>query len=122
LLDPSPSPLLDSSPGPLLGVSTPPAASLEDVRDALCVPPDQACQPDPSGFDVVIGNPPYIRIQALKEWAPREVEFYKRKYISASKGNYDIYVIFVEKGLNLLNDNGRLVFILPSKFFVTDYG
>ncbi|MFQ6117005.1 MAG: Eco57I restriction-modification methylase domain-containing protein, partial [Candidatus Bipolaricaulia bacterium] len=32
------------------------------------------------GFDVVIGNPPYIRIQAMKEWAPIEVEFYKRRY------------------------------------------
>lgn len=42
------------------------------------------------GFDAVIGNPPYIRIQALKEWAPREVEFYKRHYTAAGKGNYDI--------------------------------
>ena len=50
------------------------------------------------GFDAVIGNPPYIRIQALKEWAPQEVEFYKTAYHSASKGNYDIYVVFVEKG------------------------
>ncbi len=56
------------------------------------------------GFDAVIGNPPYIRIQAMKEWAPTEVEFYKKKYVSASKGNYDIYVVFVEKGLSLLNE------------------
>src|SRR4030043_1566968 len=46
------------------------------------------------GFNVVIGNPPYVRIQAMKEWAPVEVEFYKHKYTSASKGNYDIYVVF----------------------------
>ena len=32
------------------------------------------------GFDVIIGNPPYIRIQMLKEWAPLEVEYYKRRY------------------------------------------
>lgn len=74
------------------------------------------------GFDAVIGNPPYIRIQALKEWAPREVEFYKKRYESARKGNYDIYVIFVEKGLSLLNSKGLLGLILPSKFFTTDYG
>ena len=71
---------------------------------------------------MVIGNPPYIRIQALKEWAPLEVEFYKKRYVSASKGNYDIYVVFVEKGLNLLNSRGRLGFILPHKFFNTQYG
>ncbi|MBN1479294.1 Eco57I restriction-modification methylase domain-containing protein [candidate division KSB1 bacterium] len=74
------------------------------------------------GFDAVIGNPPYIRIQAMKEWAPREVEFYKKNYKSASKGNYDIYVVFVEKGLNLLNQNGLLGFILPHKFFNAQYG
>ena len=74
------------------------------------------------GFDAVIGNPPYIRIQEMKEWAPGEVEFYKKRYKSASKGNYDIYVVFVEKGLNLLNNNGRLGFILPHKFFNSQYG
>ena len=52
------------------------------------------------GFDAVIGNPPYIRIQVMKEWAPQEVEYYKDRYVSASKGNYDIYVVFVEKGVS----------------------
>ncbi|MHB0967466.1 MAG: Eco57I restriction-modification methylase domain-containing protein [Bellilinea sp.] len=74
------------------------------------------------GFDAVIGNPPYIRIQAMKEWAPTEVEFYKKRYEAASKGNYDIYVVFVEKGLSLLNREGRLGFILPHKFFNAQYG
>jgi len=74
------------------------------------------------GFDAVIGNPPYVRIQALNEWAPTEVEHFKRAYKSAQKGNYDIYVVFVEKGLQLLNNNGRLGFILPHKFFNSQYG
>ncbi len=74
------------------------------------------------GFDAVIGNPPYIRIQTMKEWAPLEVEHYKQKYVSASKGNYDIYVVFVERGLDLLNEHGRLGFILPHKFFNAQYG
>lgn len=74
------------------------------------------------GFDAVIGNPPYIRIQTMKEWAPLEVEFYKTAFASAGKGNYDIYVTFVEKGLGLLNAKGRLGFILPHKFFNAQYG
>lgn len=77
---------------------------------------------DDPGFDAVIGNPPYIRIQALKEWAPIEVEYYKKAYQSASKGNYDIYVVFVERGLSLLNNYGQLGFILPHKFFNAQYG
>jgi hypothetical protein len=74
------------------------------------------------GFDAVIGNPPYIRIQTMKEWAPQEVEFYKQRYRAAGKGNYDIYVVFVEKGLELLSDRGRLGYILPHKFFNAKYG
>ncbi len=74
------------------------------------------------GFDAVIGNPPYVRIQTMKEWAPAEVEYYKERYTAAKKGNYDIYVVFVEEGLRLLNDSGKLGFICPSKFLSTDYG
>jgi len=74
------------------------------------------------GFDAVIGNPPYVRIQTMKEWAPLEVEFYKTAFAAAGKGNYDIYVTFVEKGLGLLNAKGRLGFILPHKFFNSQYG
>ncbi len=74
------------------------------------------------GFDAVIGNPPYIRIQTMKEWVPVEVELYKKNFSSASKGNYDIYVVFVERGLGLLNKRGRLGFILPHKFFNAQYG
>ncbi len=74
------------------------------------------------GFDAVIGNPPYIRIQAMQEWAPTEVEFCKKKYTTASKGSCDVYMVFVEKGLSLLNKEGRLGFILPSQFFATDDG
>jgi len=74
------------------------------------------------GFDCVIGNPPYIRIQTMKEWAPLEVEIYKEQYTAASSGNYDIYVVFIEKGLSLLNKHGRLGLILPHKFFNARYG
>ncbi len=74
------------------------------------------------GFDAIIGNPPYIRIQAMKEWAPIEVELYKKLYKSAAAGNYDIYVVFVEKALSLLNWKGRMGFILPHKFFNAKYG
>src|SRR5450759_4655995 len=74
------------------------------------------------GFDAVIGNPPYIRIQTLKESSPQEIDFYKQSYTTTAKGNYDIYVIFIERGLQLLNRIGKLGFILPNKFFTTDYG
>ena len=73
------------------------------------------------GFDAVIGNPPYIRIQSIREWAPRDVDHYKRIYKSAQKGNFDIYVIFIEQALSLLDQEGRLGFILPHKFFQAEF-
>jgi hypothetical protein len=74
------------------------------------------------GFDCIIGNPPYIRIQTMKEWAPLEVEIYKELFRSGRTGNYDIYVVFIEQGLKLLNAQGRLGFICPHKFFNAKYG
>ena len=74
------------------------------------------------GFDAVIGNPPYVRIQTLQETNPKQVAFLSQNYRSASSGNYDIYVVFVERGLSLLNIKGRLGFILPHKFFNSKYG
>ena len=74
------------------------------------------------GFNAVIGNPPYIRIQTMKEWAPREVEYFSCKYKTAEVGNYDIYVVFVEKAMQLLDENGLFGFILPNKFFQAEYG
>lgn len=83
---------------------------------------DSAAGGEGVGFDAIIGNPPYIRIQTMKEWTPIQVEYFKTRYSSASKGNYDIYVVFVERALSLSNKNGKLGYILPHKFFNAQYG
>lgn len=74
------------------------------------------------GFDCIIGNPPYIRVQELNKWAPEECAFYKFCYESAKKGNYDIYVVFTERCLELLAPDGLLGFIMPHKFWQAKYG
>lgn len=74
------------------------------------------------GFDAVIGNPPYVRFQNMKEWGTGQIEYFKKSFKSASKGNYDVYVVFVENGTRLLNSNGLLGYILPNKFFTSNYG
>jgi hypothetical protein len=74
------------------------------------------------GFDAVVGNPPYIRIQTLQESDPESVTYLNEHYAAAAKGNYDIYVVFVERALSLLSKNGRHGYILPHKFFNAQYG
>ena len=70
------------------------------------------------GFDIVIGNPPYVRIQTLDR---EDVAYYNEQYAAAT-GNYDIYTLFVEKGLELLRPGGALGFIVPNKFMQAAYG
>jgi hypothetical protein len=77
---------------------------------------------DKRGFDAVIGNPPYVRIQTITETADLDADFYKLNYISASKGNYDIYVVFIDQNVRLLNLEGRAGLITSHKFFNAKYG
>lgn len=69
------------------------------------------------GFDVVIGNPPYVEHKKLKEVAP----VFKKCY-STYSGTADIYVYFYENGIKNLSQNGTLVFITSNKFVKTSYG
>jgi hypothetical protein len=103
-------------------VSSPPTGAAVRDRRYSVGPPTIPDIMRAGGFDCVIGNPPYVRIQHMKEWAPVEVEYYKDHYKAASSGNYDIYVVFVEKGLRVLNRTGKLGFIVPHKFFNSKYG
>ena len=75
-----------------------------------------------SGADVVIGNPPYERIQVLKKKSPHLVVFLNNAGFEATTKNYDLAVIFIEKGYELLNENGRFGYIVTNKFMVSDYG
>lgn len=73
-------------------------------------------------FDLVIGNPPYLRLQGVKATNPDFVPYAKANYKSAQKGNWDMYVLFTEKGYQLLNLSGVLAYIQPHKFFQADFG
>lgn len=75
-----------------------------------------------SGFDLQIGNPPYVRIQVLKATSPADVDWFRDHYVSATHGNYDLYVVFIERALKLLHSTGQLAFIVPHKFFNAQYG
>jgi adenine-specific DNA-methyltransferase len=69
------------------------------------------------GYDVVIGNPPYIRQEELKELKV----FFKDNY-SLHSGTTDIYVYFIEKGFDVLKNKGVFTYIMPNKFMQAAYG
>jgi adenine-specific DNA methylase len=73
------------------------------------------------GFDAVIGNPPYIRIQTISGGESTQAKYYKQQYDSAV-GKYDIFVVFIEKGIELTCKDGRFGMIVPNKFIQSNYG
>ncbi|EAH9794596.1 class I SAM-dependent DNA methyltransferase [Campylobacter jejuni] len=70
------------------------------------------------GFDLIIGNPPYIRIQGLDK---NSSQYYKKHFKVASK-NYDIYILFIEQCFKLIKKQGVISFIMPHKWFNADFG
>ena len=70
------------------------------------------------GFDVVIGNPPYVRVDDI----PKSLKpLYKSSY-NTSVGKYDLYYLFFECGINYLSQKGILAYITPNKFCAANSG
>ena len=70
------------------------------------------------GFDIVIGNPPYVRQEAIKDQKAALKPHYPHSY----SGTADLYVYFYERSFQLLNPNGCLSFITSNKWFRAKYG
>lgn len=78
-----------------------------------------------NGFDAIIGNPPYVRIQNLVRYSPEEVLYYKSVmsgFDVARNETIDKYYVFIQKAIALLNDSGYLGYIVPHKFFLIKGG
>lgn len=69
------------------------------------------------GFDVVVGNPPWIGFTGATEDRP-----YLRQHYATTVGRFDVYVPFIELGVSLLREGGAFGMIVPSNFFLRDYG
>ena len=85
---------------------------------------DENLEPKPKeerGFDAVVGNPPYVRIQILNKESPEYVEYLNRSFETSFK-NYDLAVTFIECGFKLTSDQGRFSYIVTSKWMQADYG
>ena len=82
------------------------------------------------GFDAVVSNPPYVKLQNFRT-AHADMASYLRDgrpgrgfkpYVSTQTGNFDLYLPFIERGISLLKDEGRLGYIAPSLWITNEYG
>jgi len=73
------------------------------------------------GFDIVIGNPPYLRIQGIRNSNSDFADYLVANYNSAT-GSFDLYVAFVERALQLISSNGIVNFIMPVKWTNAAFG
>jgi tRNA1(Val) A37 N6-methylase TrmN6 len=71
-----------------------------------------------AGFDIVIGNPPYVRQESIKEQKPFLNTSCQDTFTSAA----DLYVYFYDRGLQFLHDGGILTLISSNKYFRAGYG
>ena len=73
------------------------------------------------GFDIVIGNPPYLRIQGIRDANPSFAEELVKKYES-STGSFDLYAVFTERGLQIIKHSGIVNYIMPDKWTNAAFG
>ena len=72
------------------------------------------------GFDVVIGNPPYVDSEMMMKIQSELREVYRTHYQTA-KGNWDLFVVFIERGMQLQKENGIISYIVPNKLIGATY-
>jgi methylase of polypeptide subunit release factors len=74
---------------------------------------------DRTGFDLIVGNPPYVRIQVLAQFLKDQLAYFQDERNDLQSGrayNFDLYMVFLERALTLLAPAGRLAFIVPNRF------
>ena len=69
-------------------------------------------------YEYVVGNPPYVSVQNI----PKNQKSYLNELYSTADQQYDLYCPFYERGVDWLTDGGKLGYITPNQFLVTDYG
>lgn len=74
-----------------------------------------------SGFDIVIGNPPFLRIQGIKAVNSDYADVLAKIFNSAT-GSFDLYALFVEQGLQIINHVGLVNYIMPIKWTNAAFG
>jgi type I restriction-modification system DNA methylase subunit len=73
------------------------------------------------GFDVVVANPPYVNALEFARSYPKEYRQALNRIFDSASGAYDLFVPFMERGINLLKPAGVLAYITPNKYLAASY-
>ena len=74
------------------------------------------------GFDIVIGNPPYVDSEHMvKDKGLLQTRELCNKIYNSAKGNWDLFIVFIELGYKNLNNTGNISFIIPNKIIASNY-
>jgi methylase of polypeptide subunit release factors len=97
-------------------------SGVENPIDSLRIYNTNSLHPELKGnlgeFRFVVGNPPYVRNDHIDE---EDDEFFRENFESAV-GKYDLYQLFMEQGIELLEPEGLLGMVTPDRFHHTKYG
>ena len=74
------------------------------------------------GFDVVIGNPPYIDSEGMVKNGLENDRIFLSSTYKFTKGNWDIYIAFFERGMRLMRSQGNMIYITPDKWLSKPFG
>lgn len=86
------------------------------------VPFDWSNMPQ-GGFDIILGNPPYVNTSDMRNLLPdKEVSYVYKNFYDTSCKQFDKYYIFIERAISKLAENGLLCYIVPNKFFTIESG
>jgi hypothetical protein len=77
--------------------------------------------PEPR-YDAIIGGPPFVRLEALHRSQKERLHYYRRRFLSAQRGQFDLYMLFIEEALDLLKPGGLLAFSLSNSFLRSESG
>ncbi len=71
-------------------------------------------------YDFVVGNPPYVNTANLT--SSTQIDYYRKTYADTVFRNFDLYIPFIQLGITLLTEKGKMSYICSNQFMVKEYG
>ena len=92
------------------------------TRSIACADFLRACAATPHQPNVILGGPPFVRIEQLHKGHADQIEYYRSRFATARAGQFDLYMLFIERALEVLAPGGCLAFSVSGSFLRSKSG